>query len=156
MSSRVVNRGAFLREQRLFPQEAQALSVEIDRAYVDVAAKVNDKVIGFYTTTGSVLTGEKWTISGISYSGLRQVYPFTAAGNIAHGLDLNNISSFTKIYGTFTDGTSWYPLPYVSATAANNQIQVVVTGTNIVITAGGGGPPTITKGYVVLEWISAS
>lgn len=147
----------YLRVQRSFPTEnAQALSVEIDRAYVDTAQKVNARIIGIFPTGSSVVTGEQWFVSGSNekQQTLRQVYTFTAAGNIAHHINLTVISGFTKIYGTFTDGTNWYPLPYVDATAANNQVSVKVTPTNIVITAGGGSPPSISSGYVVLEWLS--
>lgn len=64
------------------------------------------------------------------------------------------ITTFTRIYGVFTDGTVYYPLPYVDVVAVNNQVNVVVNATNIVITAGGGAPPSITSGYVILEWLS--
>lgn len=156
MSSNIINKGALLREQRLFPQESQPLSVEVDRSYVDIASKLNDRTIGFFPVDGSALSGEKWSIDGIIYSGYRRVYSFTAAGNIAHGLTVTSVKAFTKIYGTFTDGSIWYSLPYVNVVAANNQVSVTVTGTNIVITAGGGAPPAITQGYVVLEWVSQS
>jgi len=53
-----------------------------------------------------------------------------------------------------TDGTNWYPLPYVDVIAANNQINVIVTPTDIVITAGAGAPPVITSGWVILEWLA--
>lgn len=156
MSSNILNRGALLRGQRLFPQESQPLSVELDRAYVDIASKVNDRTIGFYPTNVPALTGEKWTIGGLTYLGFRRVYEFSAAGNVAHGLTTTSLFAFTRIYGIFTDGSIWYPLPYVNVVAANNQVSITVTSANIVITAGGGAPPTITRGYAVLEWISSS
>ena len=88
--------------------------------------------------------------------GFRRVYPFgaiTTATNIAHGLNIP-IIQIVRIFGTFTNGTTWYPLPYVDVVAANNQVNVIVTSTNIVITPGAGSPPSISSGYVVLEWLS--
>ena len=156
MATNLPNQVPFLRQQRLFPQEMQALTVEVDRAYTDIASSVNSRTIGVYTNNNSVQTGEIWHQNGVSYSGFRRFYSFAAAGNIPHGINTSNIFAFIKIYGTFTDGTVWYPLPYVDVAAANNQVSVTVTATNIVITAGAGAPPAITQGYVVLEWLGLS
>ncbi len=156
MSSNLTNNSPYLRTSRLFPKDAQGLSVELDKAYIDIANVVNSRTIGVFTVNKPIVNGETWFTSGgnLKQQALRQVYKFTSAGNIPHGINLKAISGFVKIYGTFTDGTVWYPLPYVSVTAANNQVNVVVNATNIVITAGAGAPPSITSGTVVLEWIS--
>lgn len=146
----------YLRVQRNFPKDPQALSVELDRSYVDLASAINNRTIGIFPVNNPVATGENWFISGSSLKQqtLRRVYRFSGAGNIAHGIVLSQITAFTRIYGTFTDGTNWYPLPYVDIVAANNQVSVIVTPTNIVIAAGAGTPPAITAGYVILEWLS--
>ncbi len=158
MSIKIINKGAFLREQRKFPEQMQALTVEIDRAYVAISQKVNDRTIGFYTLGGSTLTGEKWQLSGKQYVGFRQAYQFVTADlpNIAHSLRTDALFTFTRFYGTFTDGTSSYPLPYVDTVAIGNQVSLSVDATNIVITVGGGAPPTVTRGIIVLEWITAT
>lgn len=128
----------------------------MDKCYIDIAIKVNERTIGLFAVNFPVVTGEQWYTSGSNQKQqtLRQLYTFTSAGNIAHGINTSQISGFTKIYGTFTDGSVWYPLPYVDVTAANNQVSLKVTSTNIVITAGGGSPPSITNGFVILEWLS--
>lgn len=147
----------YLRVQRNFPTDKpQALAIELDRSYVDIANKVNSRTIGIFPVNFPISTGEAWYLSGPlqKQQTLRQTYQVTGAGNIAHGINFTGIAGFTRIYGTFTDGTNWYPLPYVSATAANNQVALSVTPTNIVITAGAGSPPTISSGFVVLEWLS--
>lgn len=155
MATNVLNQVPFLRTSRNFPEEAQSLSVEVNKSYVDISNAVNNRTIGIFPTNNPVITGESWFVSqNKKQQTLRQVYPFTAAGNIPHNVPVANISGFSKIYGTFTDGTNWYPLPYVDVVAANNQINVIVTPTNITITAGGGSPPSIVSGYVVLEWLS--
>ena len=151
----IVNQVAFLRTTRTFPTQADLLSVEIDRTYLDIANAVNSRTIGLFSTNKPAITGNSYFLSGNrKQQSLRQIYQFTAAGNIAHGINVSQISGFIHIYGTFTDGSVWYPLPYVNAVAATNQVSVTVTSTNIVITAGGGSPPTITRGFVILEWLS--
>ncbi len=155
MSNQVLNQSPYLRTTRTFPPDIQKLSVESDRAYIDIANAVNDRVIGIYATNRPVINGETYFLTSNRQNALRQVYTFSSAGNIAHGIDTSRIGGFVRIYGTFTDGTTWYPLPYVNVVSATNQVSVVVNATNIVITAGAGTPPTITSGTVVLEWIAA-
>lgn len=155
MSSNVVNQLPFLRTSRNFPEEIQPLTVEINRSYVDIANKVNERVIGVFPTNRPAITGESWFFNkNERQQTLRQIYTFTAAGSIPHGIDLTRIYGFTRSYGEFTDGTNWYPLPYVDVVSATNQINLVISPTDIVITAGAGSPPTVSSGFVVLEWLS--
>ena len=127
----------------------------MNRAYVDIANATNSRTIGIYPTNRPAITGDSYFVSGNQrQQSLRRVYNVTGTGNIAHGITLTQIAGFVKIYGTFTDGTNWYTLPYTDPVAANNQISLTVTPTNIVITAGGGTPPSIVSGWVVLDWIS--
>lgn len=156
MSTNISNGVPFLRTQRLFPEESQPLSVEVDRAYTDIANATNVKTIGLFPENSPLQDGETWYFSGIKHQGLRQLYQFTAAGNIPHNINTSGITAFSRIYGTLTDGTNWYPLPYVDTVSSTNQVSVSVTPTNIVITVGGGSPPNITSGFVVLEWIVRS
>ena len=154
MSSNITNQVPFLRTSRSFPMEAQPLSVEINKSYVDIANSVNARTIGQFTTNRPVPSGESWFLRNQRQQGLRQAWEFTGSNlSINHGINISFIYAFTKIYGTFTDGTNWYPLPYVDTTDVINQVSVEVTPTQIVITAGGGAP-TISTGIVVLEWIS--
>jgi hypothetical protein len=152
-----IQQSPYLRVQRNFPsKDPQALEVELDRSYTDIASKMNERVIGTFALGFPIVTGERWFLAGANQKQqtLRQLYTFTSAGNIAHNINLAEISGFSRIYGTFTDGTNWYPLPYVDVVAANNQVGLKVTPTNIVVTSGSGSPPSITSGYVVLEWLS--
>lgn len=147
----------YLRQQRDFPgNDIKMLAVQSDKAYIDVATAVNQRIIGIFARNVSMVTGEGWYIEGGNQKQqtLRQIYTFKAAGNIAHNINVAQISGFTRIYGTFTDGTNWYPLPYVDVVAANNQVGIHVTPTNIVISSGGGSPPSISSGFVVLEFLS--
>jgi hypothetical protein len=155
MTTNIINAVPFLRTSRNFPLEAQPLAVEVNRSYIDIANAVNSRTIGLFPTNRSAITGESWFYAqDRRQQTLRQVYLFTAAGSIPHNINVATIAGFTRIYGTFTDGSVWYPLPYVDVVAANNQVNIRVTATSIVIAAGGGTPPAITSGFVVLEWLS--
>lgn len=157
MSTNITNQTPYLRTSRNFPQEAQPLAVEVNRSYVDIANAVNQRVIGLFPTNVSAVTGESWFINNNQrQQTLRRVYLFTGAGNIPHGINLSTIAAITRIYGTFTDGTNWLPLPWVDVVSATNQINVYVDPTNIVITAGAGAVPTILRGQVILEWLSVA
>lgn len=156
MTTNFAQTAPFLRTSREFPEEIQPLTVEINKSYLDIANAVNNRTIGLFPKEKSAITGESWFLTSSRQQSLRQVYTFSSSGNIPHGLNLSQIPYFVRIFGSFTDGSIWYPLPYVNATAANNQVSVTVTSTNIVITAGGGAPPSITKGIVVLEWLSTT
>lgn len=73
--------------------------------------------------------------------------PNAGAGNTAHGIkSLNRVMGVT---GYATDGTNHYPLPYGSPTA-NDNIEVAVNATNIVVTTG--KDRSGETGYVVLEY----
>jgi lysozyme family protein len=155
MSSNVINSTPFLRTSREYPQEdMHELAVEINKTYVDVANAVNQRSIGLYPTNRPAVTGNSYFFTSQRLQELRQVYTFTSFGTIKHGINTANIVGFSQMYGSFTDGSIWYPLPYVNATAANNQVSITVDATNINVTAGAGAPPTPTRGWVVLAWIS--
>lgn len=155
MSSNILNNVAYLRTSREFPDEVKELSLQVNKAYIDISNAVNTRTIGLYSVNKSVITGDSWFVSNNQrQQTLRQVYNVTGAGNIAHGINTAQIAGFTSISGVFSDGTVWYPLPYVNVVADTNQVSVTVTSTNIVITAGAGSPPTITSGWIVLEWMA--
>lgn len=146
----------YLREQRNFPTEdAQALQVEVDKMYVDVAQKVNSRIVGTFPINSSVVTGEQWYLAGASkkQQSLRQAYTFTSTANIPHLINLKQIDRFTTMYGSFTDGTNWYGLIPGSSTAIAGQISFYIDPTNIVFVVDGAAP-TLTSGTIVLQWLS--
>lgn len=151
-----LQRSPYLREQREFPSDdLKMLARQSDQAYIDIAQKVNSRVIGSYALDTEIVTGEKWFVSGSApKQTLRKLFKISSTGSIPHGLNLSQTSGITKIYGTFTDGSVWYPIPYVDATSTNNQIQVTIDTTNIILTAGGGSPPTISSGWITIEYLS--
>ena len=147
----------FLREQRNFPtDDAQSLQVEVDKAYIDIAQKVNSRTIGIYALNNQVVNGNIWYLRGASLKqqALQQVFTFTSTASINHGLNLSQIDQFVNMYGTFTDGTKWYGLIAGNiGTPIAGQIVFDITPTQIEF-ASGAGAPTLTRGSIVLEWLA--
>lgn len=147
----------YLQKQRNFPTDnVQALGEELDISYIDIANKVNNKTIGLFALNGAVINGESWYLQGQPQrqQGLRQVYLFSGSGNVPHGINMADVSFFSpKTYGSFTDGTNWYGAIFGSNTSISGEVSFYITPTNIVILSGAGAP-TITSGYIVLEWVS--
>ena len=143
----------YLPTTQYFPDEAEKFKSVLTFVYSDIARRVNDKEIGFFDLV-EFLTGEQWPVVGNPQQKrqtFRKIFFFSDASlNFAHGI--TGITLCTHIYGAFTDATNFYPLPYVSSIAIANQVQVVVTPTNIVITKGGAAP-AITNGVIVLEYL---
>lgn len=152
--SSISNPGNFLRTSRSFPAEPQALSVELSKMYIDIANEVNNRISALYGTTPSI-TSESWFLNGANgrQNTLRQVFTFSAAGSIPHGINPNSISQFTKCSGEYTDGTNYYGAFFASSVAIAGQVTFYVTPTNLVILADGGAP-AIVSGTIVLEWLS--
>lgn len=159
----------FLRTSRKFPEDAPTLTREIEKTYIDIANSVNVRSIGIFPTNKPAPDGEYWFIDAQKQQGFRQIYPVVAANfvggtaTIPHGINTDLIFTFTHIYGTFTDGTNWYPIPFTATTTpvANFQVQIYVTPGNSLLptpTYGNimisiGSSVTFDYGYVVLEWI---
>lgn len=146
---------SYLRTSRSFPtDDVRQLSVELSKSYIDIANVVNSRVIGIFAMNRPNVTGESWFFTSARQQSQRQVYTFTATGNIPHGLTLSEIYQISpKSYGSFTDGTNWYGTIYASSVTIAGEVTFYVTPTNIVVLSGAGAP-VITKGTIVLEWIN--
>lgn len=153
MNNSLHNSSPFLQTQRDFSTTVETLSTDIFRAYVDIGIKVNERIIGTFARNKPSITGESWFITSRALQSQRQLFPITTTTSYPHGLDLAQIVGFTKIYGTVTDGSVWYPLPFVDETDVTKQISIKVTSSDIVITSGAGVVTPITSGFVVLEWL---
>jgi len=151
--SKPINTTPYMRTSWEFPPEVGQLSVELSRSHLSIANNMNMRTIGIFPTNKPAIGGESWYFSRDRRQNLRQIYPFTAAGNITHGLDWNSVYQMTKCSGSFTDGTNWYGAIYASNVAIAGQVSFYVTNTNIVVLSGAGAP-VIQSGTIVLEWIS--
>jgi hypothetical protein len=143
----------YLPTTQYFPLEADKFREVLTFVYSDIARRLNDKQIGTFDLV-EVVAGEQWSTATdpqTKRQTFRKIFYFSDASlNFAHGI--TGIVLCTHIYGAFTDGTNFYPLPYVSAIAITDQIQIVVTPTNVVVTKGGTAP-AITNGTIVLEFL---
>jgi hypothetical protein len=148
-----ITQSPFVRSSWQFPEDdPQELAVQLDRSYIALANGINARDIGMHPTSSQVATGQKWALSsGKLASGLRRIYYFTAAGNVAHGIGVTSNMIFTNCYGSYTDGTNWYGVQFAKTPAAD-QVAFYISPTNIVIQADAGAP-TISSGVIVLEWI---
>lgn len=155
MTANVVNSVAYLRTSRTFPDTAQALTVELDKSYLDTANAVNVRTIGIHPTTRPAITGEGWFLTeNKKQQTLRQVYTFTTTTAINHNITNVVPGQFTRCFGSYTDGTNNYGLFWATTVAIPGQITFYVTSTQIIFVVGAGAP-ALTSGRIVLEWLSS-
>jgi len=156
MSSNVVNQAPFLRTSRDFPEDdTHNLVMELSKAYIDTASAINDRIIGIFPTNKPSVTGESWFFDkNKKQQTLRQAYFFTTTAPITHGINVSRVSAFSRCFGQYTDGTNWYGIINGTSVAIAGQLVFYVSPTQIVFVTGGGTMPAISKGNIVLEWIS--
>lgn len=158
LSSNIVNRVAFLRTTREFPEEIHQLSIESNRAYRDVASAVNSRTIGLFSINRPAITGEEWFVDmGQKRQTIRQVFLFTTTAAITHNIQVPDPAQFVRCFGVYTDGTNSYGLIYASNVAIAGQISFYVTPTQIIFVVGAGAPvlSSTINSKVVLEWLSS-
>lgn len=154
MTNNVINQVPYLRTSRNFPTEIGQLTVEINKAYVDIANAVNNRTISIFPTIFPAVNGESWFLTANQrQQALRQVYSFTSTTSIPHHIQVLDPSQFVRGFGSYTDGSLSYGLIFGSNTPIAGQISFYITSTNIVFLSGAGAP-SVTKGIVVLEWLS--
>ncbi len=161
MSANIANQVPYLRTSREFPEDVKKLTTEMSKAYIDTSNAVNNRTIGIFPVNRSAVTGESWFLQGNQrQQGLRQVYTFTSTVDIDIGFKISSISQFTKLDGTYTDGTNWYGVIAGTSVAVAGQILFYValngasTTSDVIRFVVGAGAPALTSGKIVLEWIS--
>jgi hypothetical protein len=146
----ISQKSPYLREQRDFPEEPAMLTVELSKSYIDTANAVNDRTIGLFAIDNTIVNGENWYFQGKKQQGIRRVYRVSDSQlSQPHGIDFSKVDYFTRISGTFFDGTQWSALPYGTVIIVN------VDATNLVLVKAGGAP-SIVKGVIILEWVNAA
>lgn len=152
-SAPINSTSAYVNTSLYFPDDFNEFRVIFIQDRQRIAYAINVRDIGIFDTTPT-LSGEQWPDPSNAQNTkqpYRKMFFFSDASlNFAHGI--SGLVSCTHIYGTATDGTNFFPIPFVSTTAIANQIQLLVTPTNIVVTKGGGAP-AITSGTIVLEYL---
>jgi hypothetical protein len=148
-------RAPFLRTSRDFPEDSHNLTIEINKAYIDIANAVNKRIIGIFPTNRPVITGESWVYSQDKrQQTLRQIYIFTATTPIPHGIKLTETSGISRMWGEYTDSLgNWYGLFAATSVMIAGQITFYVTPTQIIFVVSGTAP-VLVSGRIVLEWLS--
>ncbi|HMK58319.1 MAG TPA: hypothetical protein VK462_04650 [Nitrososphaeraceae archaeon] len=155
----IINQTPYLRTSQEFPEDLPQLCVQINRSYIETATAVNYRTIGIFPKNRPAVTGESWYLTSQRQQTLRQIYSFGAIApgtelDIPHGLDINNVVIFTRIYGTvITNGIDYRPLPYVDPTTLTTGMAILVNPSVIRIVLGTTAQP-VTSGIAVLEWLS--
>jgi hypothetical protein len=164
MSSNVNVNGSYLPNSRKFPLKEADQQQELGKAWIDIARSVNERTIGIYSTVQS-LTGNQWSGLEInsptnlvqnpsnSLKTFRQVYLFNDA-TLTFNHNIPSLFLFTQMYGIGSDNTIYFNIPYVDTSSAANQISLLCNQTQVIVTKGAGTPPSIARGYIVLEWIN--
>lgn len=153
----VNTKAPYLQTSLYFPDDFDEFRVKFTAVFQDIANCVNVREISIYNEVEN-LTGELWpvqtpvpgdTSSQRTRQTFRKIFFFSDATlTFNHGIV--GATLFTHIYGTATDGTIFFPIPYVFPPA--QQIGIRVTSTQVVIQKAGGAP-AITNGTVVLEYL---
>lgn len=158
----VVNTVAFLRTSRDFPKDVQQLSDELGKSYIDIANAVNSRIIGIFTVNKPSITGEAWYFTTQKQQTLRQVYTFTTTADINLGFKIRSISEFSRAWGVYTNanGSTWYGIIYATSVAIPGQITFYIdtnagsTTSDVIKFVVGAGAPALSKGKVIIEWLS--
>lgn len=154
MSSNVVNQVPYIKASREFPPDTDKIALILTRTYVEVADAINLRTIGIFPSNRPAITGNNYFVfQNKRQQSLRQVYTFTTTVNIPHGIVLHDVDYMVAMYGQWTDGTNWYGLIAGTAVLIAGQISFYLDPTNIIFVVGAGAP-VLTKGIIVLEWMS--
>jgi hypothetical protein len=151
----IINQVAFLKTSREFPAEIDQIANILTRSYVEIANSINDRTIGLFPSNRPAITGNAYFVfKNQKQQSLRQVYTFETTANIPHGIDTTVIAYIGAMYGQYTDILgNWYGLIAGTSVAIPGQISFYLTPTDIVFVVGAGAP-ALTKGIIVIEWIS--
>lgn len=154
------NRMPFLITSRYWPNDPVTLQPTLNQSYIEVAQAVNSRIIGIFQPLASV-TGETWfeEVPGQMPMERTQTYrKIFRFGAIAAGATLSiphaiaNVQQFTRMYGTcITETPDYRPIPYASATAVDEQIELNGT-TTVLNIINGASAPNIESGILVVEF----
>lgn len=153
----IINQVAYIKSSREFPPDLGQIANILTRAYPEIANAINDRTIGLFPITRPAVTGNAYYLfRNQKQQSLREVYTFETTVPILHNIDFNQVSYIGSMYGQYTDGTNWYGIiPGTSAPAGiAGQLVFYLSPTQIIFIPGGGTMPALTKGIIVIEWIS--
>jgi hypothetical protein len=151
----IINQVAYIKSSREFPADLGQIANILTRSYPEIAAAINERTIGLFPITRPAVTGNAYYLfRNQKQQSLREVYTFTSTAPIDHGINFNEVSYIGAMYGQYTDGTNWYGIIPGTSIAIPGQLVFYLSPTQIIFVPGGGTMPALTKGIIVIEWIS--
>ncbi len=175
MANDITNTGLYLPSTYIFDiqeiQDADINSPEFKDLLVRLYQNINDITLAInLKTTGYCLktefnTGQLLFNATNDFQNLRNIYrtvvefgalPAAGTKSVAHGI--TNIGSTYSFVGRYAwaskpSTTTFIPIPFASATAIANNLELTVDATNVNITTGGTDYSLYTRTYVFLEYI---
>jgi len=145
--------------------EFKELLVRLYQAVNNISLVVNNKESSLYLQE-IFLDSQQWfntnadTLNNLRPNFRRVVnfgaLPAAGTKSVPHGVPYTSTYTGTLIRCTATDpiALKQIPVPYVSATALANQLEINVDATNINITTGGTDYSAYTRTVVVLEFLT--
>lgn len=143
----------------LYPQtDENQFRVILRDAYYNTALCVNGREIAIYPLNEIINGNQYYTIGNTQkfrtvYRTCYNIGPIAtgATSTTAHGI--TTFTEMVRYYGDcITDVVDYRMIPYASATAVNQQIEMKVTATSIII-INGAASPNITTCSVTLEYL---
>ncbi len=142
----------YLQQNTTYSEKEDQRLLQHTKFAADSARYTNTREIALYDLV-ELQTGQQWFTPGNAQKkryGFRKTFSFNDTSlTFNHGI--TGITFVTYIGGGFTEGTFFYPLPFVS-TVITDQIKLAATATQIIVTKGATAPP-ITIGVIVLEYL---
>ena len=159
----------FLPTTRVFPEDISQLLIVLTNIYSSIAQAVNQREISSFNLNEQ-LNGQNFYNPAniqIPRQCFRQCF---LIGSISPGSSFvispsastptpTDITLGVHMYGgIITDVPDYRPLPYVDVTAVTNQVSVTVTQDSVTLQTtitvkNGSTAPSITSGYLVLEYL---
>ena len=165
-----------LREGKISDDQMREILIRIVQAFNDSNTAVNNKDIGFYLTQ-EIISGQNY-FSNPSFDSstpqqpeprqvFRKVINFGALPDnsvvpnqksVAHGITVDDSTTFTRIYATASDTTNhkYISIPYQNVSSdLNGNLEIYVDDTFVYITGDGIDWSVFDTCYVVLEYLKS-
>lgn len=148
----VTSFGNYLAESYEIPDKEVEFNTFLKSYFEDSAKLLNRKDTGTYDFV-EIQSNQQFFGANAQTKryAFRKVFQFTGA-LLTFPHNITGATTYTRIYGVVQTAADSRPLPYVDTVAVTNQVSVLVTGANIVIT-NGATAPAIVSGLVVVEYL---
>lgn len=153
-----------LKEVDVKSDEFKELLIRLYQTVNSSALATNLKETGYYLVQEFVTGGVYFNVNN-NFDRLRPIYrmvvnfgalPAAGTKSVAHTIPaVTGTFSWVKIYATATDpiAVTGIPIPFSSANAVADNLEITVDATNVNITTGGTDYSAYTRTFVVLEYI---